>query len=342
MKAPQIFFLPGVPVEGSPLGTSLAGTMYVERYDPDIASSPPVVLVHGGGAHGSDWLTTPDGRPGWAPLLVEAGHTVYVVDRPGHGRSPYHPSYGPRGPVLGDGVLNPIFTPPPLGPGAHPTAYKHTQWPGTAKVGDSTYDQFLSNKEAVYVDAAGAQQREGNALAELLRQTGPAIVMAHSAGGPPAWLAADLTADNVLAFVALEVLGPVFGNEPGRELPWGLTAVPLTFDPPIASPQDLAVTIHPLPEPGPIPLLLPTADTKLSQLSRFPIAVVTAEASVFRLFDAHLVTLLTHLGCDVDGLRLEDHGVVGNGHGFIQELNNAEALGVITTWLAGRNIGVGG
>ena len=77
-----------------PLGTVLRGPMYVEWEAPaDSASDllgshppPPWVLVHGGGGQGTDYLTTPDGRLGWSRLLVEQGHTVYVVDRPGHGR----------------------------------------------------------------------------------------------------------------------------------------------------------------------------------------------------------------------------------------------------------------
>ena len=90
-------------VEG-PLGTVLRGPMYVEWEAPasDAASGPPWVLVHGGGGQGTDYLTTPDGRLGWSRLLVEQGHTVYVVDRPGHGRSPFHPDVlGPMGPPNG-------------------------------------------------------------------------------------------------------------------------------------------------------------------------------------------------------------------------------------------------
>ncbi|MEJ7658536.1 MAG: alpha/beta fold hydrolase [Hymenobacter sp.] len=50
----------------------------------------PLVLVHGGTFQGTEWGTTPDGRPGWAQRLQEAGYAVLLVDRPGHGRSPYH------------------------------------------------------------------------------------------------------------------------------------------------------------------------------------------------------------------------------------------------------------
>ena len=93
--------------------------------------SPPWILVHGGGGQGTDYTITPDGRPGWSRLLVERGHTVYVVDRPGHGRSPHHPDVlGAMGPQLGYEFLRPIFVPPPDGPDSNPTAHLHTQWPG--------------------------------------------------------------------------------------------------------------------------------------------------------------------------------------------------------------------
>src|SRR5690349_11668432 len=74
-------------------GTVVNGAqMYVEYQIPARVRHPyPVVLVHGGGGQGTDWMTTPDGRPGWATMLLEEGFKVYVVDRPGQGRPPYHP-----------------------------------------------------------------------------------------------------------------------------------------------------------------------------------------------------------------------------------------------------------
>jgi len=63
--------------------------MYVEYQIPAKVRHPyPIVLVHGGGGQGLDWMGTPDGRRGWATILLEEGYKVYVVDRPGHGRSP--------------------------------------------------------------------------------------------------------------------------------------------------------------------------------------------------------------------------------------------------------------
>ncbi len=66
--------------------------MYVERWIPREVRHPyPVVLIHGGYGQGSDWISTPDGKRGWASLLLEQGYKVYVIDRPGQGRNPYHP-----------------------------------------------------------------------------------------------------------------------------------------------------------------------------------------------------------------------------------------------------------
>ncbi len=48
----------------------------------------PIVLVHGGCHTGMCYLATPDGKRGWAERFAEAGHDAYVVDWPGHGRSP--------------------------------------------------------------------------------------------------------------------------------------------------------------------------------------------------------------------------------------------------------------
>ena len=48
----------------------------------------PVVMVHGGCHTGQCYLATPDGREGWATRFAAAGRDVFVVDWPGHGRSP--------------------------------------------------------------------------------------------------------------------------------------------------------------------------------------------------------------------------------------------------------------
>src|SRR3981081_1523494 len=46
--------------------------MYVEHWIPREVRHPyPVVLIHGGYGQGSDWISPPDGRRGWATLFLE-------------------------------------------------------------------------------------------------------------------------------------------------------------------------------------------------------------------------------------------------------------------------------
>ena len=271
-----------------PLGTVLRGPMYVEWEAPESPAGPPWVLVHGGGGQGTDYLTTPDGRLGWSRLLVEKGHTVYVVDRPGHSRSPHHPDVlGPMGPPMGAEMLRPIFVPPPEGDDSNPWSASHTQWPGGREPGDPVYDQWLAPSGPMLADWSDMHALEEVRLAELLDLVGPAVVVTHSAGGPGTFRAADSRPDQVAALIAIEVLQ----EDPPRRLP---------------------------------------------NLTRFPIAVVTGEASMFRASDADLVAFLEQGGCDVELIQLADHGVHGNAHGIMLERNNTEALAVLTDWVARR------
>lgn len=308
-----------------PLGTVLRGPMYVEWEAPaDLAPGlPPWVLVHGGGGQGTDYLTTPDGRLGWSRLLVDQGHTVYVVDRPGHGRSPHHPEVlGPMGPQFGAQALRPIFVPPPDGADSHPWASLHTEWPGGREPGEPVHDQWLAGTGPTLADWAQMHALEQARLAELLDQVGPAVLVTHSAGGPGTFLAADARPEQVAALIAVETVGPPFAKRPemGLDLTWGLAAAPLTFDPPPASPEELRRADGPA--------------RRLPNLSRFPIAVITGEASMFRLFDHELDAFLERAGCDVELVQLAEHGVHGNAHGIMLERNNADALAVLTDWVA--------
>ena len=62
--------------------------LYYEGLGPDgDGDRPLIVLVHGGGFSGSCYLSTPDGRPGWAADFARHGYRVVVPDWPGVGRS---------------------------------------------------------------------------------------------------------------------------------------------------------------------------------------------------------------------------------------------------------------
>jgi len=69
----------------------LAGQAYVEYFIPQRlrrgARTLPIVMIPGGGLVGVHFLTTPDGREGWADYFLRRGYPVYIVDVPGRGRA---------------------------------------------------------------------------------------------------------------------------------------------------------------------------------------------------------------------------------------------------------------
>ena len=148
----------------------------------------PVVLVHGGGGQGTDWMSTVDGRDGWVNYFVNAGFAVYWVDRPGSARSISNTTYG-RGMLAGPRPAN----------GAIGNATSKN-WPGAPMIykADGTPDVEgwrTKNASNPMVAAWGATSpttpfasNEISVAAQvaLLEKIGPAVVFTHSAGGTTA------------------------------------------------------------------------------------------------------------------------------------------------------------
>ena len=314
------FFWTGAERVDGPWGTVIRAPMYVEWEAPVEVTHPfPIVLIHGGGGQGLDWMGTHDGRPGWSTLLVQRGYEVYIVDRPGHGRSSFHPDViGPMGAPFPLQAGEAIFRPPPEGPASHPTAHLHTQWPGTRDDDDPALEAIVTASGPMPADLALSQALDQSRGAELLDRIGPAVVMAHSLGGPAGWLIADARPDLVKALVEIEAIGPPFAEHPqlGLTLDYGLTTAPLTYDPPVDDPAEL----------GGRPRRLPN-------VAGIPIAYVSAPASHFVHFHDAMVEFLQEAGCDVTSLKLAEQGVEGNGHAMMLEKNNAEALEPIAAWI---------
>jgi pimeloyl-ACP methyl ester carboxylesterase len=174
--------------------------MYVQYLIPQEIRHPlPIVLVHGGGGQGTDYMGL-DGDAGWAHYYVQAGYQTYIVDRPGHGRSPFHrDALGEMGPHPGLEFPSSQFR---LAATATPK-----RWPGTGLPGDPRLDQFAASSNAAMRDNELAQRLWRTRGGMLLDTIGPAIVQTHSAGGPFGWLTAAEKPDLVKAVVCFEGAG---------------------------------------------------------------------------------------------------------------------------------------
>lgn len=69
-----------------PIGHEPRSGTYYEILGAEGAETP-ILFIHGGGATGACFRGDLCGNPGWADLLAERGHEVWVTDWPGCGRS---------------------------------------------------------------------------------------------------------------------------------------------------------------------------------------------------------------------------------------------------------------
>ena len=344
-----------VEVEG---GTVMVDQAYVSWRRPQrLLASCPIVMIHGGGLMGTSFEGTPDGRPGWADYFAANGFEVYVIDQPARGRSPYHPEVHGAWTSIATkhvAVIERRLTATAVY-GLWPQAALHDQWPGTGRMGDPYFDEFCAAQIRMIADGATVERLMRRAGRALLERIGRAVVLTHSHAGSLGWQIGDECPGLVAAIVAVEPAGPPFvnlemvgGDEyakvKGLARPYGITAEPLAYDPPVTDPpvadgvgQLLAGAVRPAGVPDFWRLQAEPA-RRLVNLARLPITVVTGEASYHAVYDAATVAYLHQAGVAVDHLRLAERGIGGNGHMMMLEKNNLQIARVIHAWLAGREL----
>jgi pimeloyl-ACP methyl ester carboxylesterase len=347
--ARQGHFYVGGKWVGKPGEEIMRGAMYVETWVPKkIRYKYPILFIQaGGGETNVALLQTPDGRPGWAYDFVNRGYTVYMMDLPARGRSAYVPGVdGDLIPPRSGPLMEEVWSgarPPSTPQSSWPQATKHTQWPGEGpnkgKMGDPVFDNFAKtdSQSPTGKDMEELSAKDIVELVDLIHE--PVILLLHSGVAPAGWLVADARPKLVKGIIAAEPIAPPIENAergatgPGRL--WGLTNMPMTYDPPIKSASELQ-TVREDKADGPdlIPCWIQKEPAhKLINLEAIPVLNVSGEASYHRPYSHCIAKWLNQAGVKTKYVNLEDVGLRGNGHQFMSEKNSAEISRFFMDWL---------
>lgn len=164
----------------------MVGQIYVEKLSPNPApANPPlpIIFIAGAAQTGTNFLATPDGRPGWASYFISKGHTVYLSDQPSRGRSAWLTGQGKLGSIGSPQTVSDIFTNSQNNGNQWPQAKLHTQWPGTGRMGDPTFDAFYRSQMQFQTDRFISEEQNAQAYSALVDLVGACYVMTHSQSG---------------------------------------------------------------------------------------------------------------------------------------------------------------
>jgi pimeloyl-ACP methyl ester carboxylesterase len=261
----------------------------------------PIVFIHGGGGQGTDWLETPDGRDGFVDYFVADGWDVYVVDRPGHGRAQSNAGCGNGMVRVGNSAII-----------ARLSTSAPTVWPGGAPTptNDAVVGWTASSATAPYCGDALAAEK----ISALLDEIGPAVLLAHSAGGGSTFRVPELNPEKVVGIIGFEAAAsnPAaagFNNSPALLASWKTEpALPSTF---------AAVDKNGCAMQGDRP-------SRLVNYADLPIVLVATEMGTSSKAAIECgAAVWQQAGAKASAVYLPDQGLKGGGHFAMAQLDNA-------------------
>lgn len=300
--------------------------MYVQFQIPPNARKYPLVLIHGGGGTGRVWESTPDGREGYQTLFLRRGFSVYIVDLPRGGRSGF-PSFNAELGRLDDqqSIVRDVTSRPGrekiwsrwrIGP-CYPQVFPTQAFP----VGD--IEQFLRHIRPMVSDDPEVACA---ALLELLDWIGPAVLVTHSNGGLPGWLAAARS--NLVKGIVSYEPGFVF---PEDELP---SPVPLYKG---AQPSGTPIPSEQFGRLAEVPLQVVYGDN----IPTSPVPDLIADDRRAQVVTCNkFVDALNLRGGRASSLHLRDAGLLGNSHFMFSDLNNVKVADELSTFLETHRLDV--
>lgn len=281
---------------------------FVDFQIPTDGKKMPLVYVHGFGGSGVGWQMTPDGRDGFATLMLRRGWSSYVVDLPGRGRAGRTSATTTVKPVADEMFWFDIWR-----IGIWPNYNEGVQFPRDSV----SLSQFFRELTPDISD----HRQDLPALGALAERIGEHILITHSAGGFPGWMSA-MQNEEVKGVVSYEPGGFVFPEgevpDPIAGLTGGASGIPVPAE------QFERLTK--------IPIVLYFGD----YIPETPSKNLGDENWRVRLQMARkFVDAINRHGGNATLVELPKIGIYGNTHFLMQDLNNAELADLLDTWLQG-------
>ncbi len=299
---------------------------YVNWQIPPHPRKLPLLMVHASSK--KTWESTFDDREGFRDIFLRRGYSVYITDLPRTGQAgqacaatSYTVAYSDQS----------RFNSWRLGlwlPGqTAPTWYPGVQFPTDDP---RALDEF-SRVQTPEFNAPENEQIETDALAVLLSEIGPSVVLTHSSTGIRGWIT-GFKSTNVAAIVSYEPGAYVY---PEGELPASIPRADGTMQVPGRE--------------------VPMAD--FMKLTRFPIQILWGDNIPSQLdpinvgprltLDSRRINLvrsqlfaeaIKRHGGDAEVLILPDMGITGNTHFLMLDLNNVQIADLLSEFLKRKGL----
>lgn len=204
--------------------------------------------------------------------------------------------------------------------------------------GDPVFDTYYASVVQGIANGTEHERAVREASISLLEKIGPSVVITHSQGGLYGWTLTDARPELVKALIQIEPKGPpfqevIFSTDLTR--PWGLTSIPLTYDPaPTNASAPLTTQVVPSTSSNLSDCILQAEPARqLSNLASTPILIETGEASYHAYYDHCTALFLEQAGVEVEHLELAKVGIHGNSHLQFMESNSDEIVARLHAWI---------
>lgn len=298
----------------NPQGQTLHGDHASVFYQiPEHARSYPLVFLHGAGQSAKTWGTTPDGREGFQTLFLRQYFPVYMVDQPRRGQAGQSTVAAEVTATTNDQAWFNMFR-----LGQYPNFFNGVQFSQDPTALNQYFRQMTPNTGTY------DEQVISDAMVEVLKKSGDAVLITHSQGGGPGWWTA-IKSNQVKGIVAYEPgSGFVF---PENELPEPMPSATGTLSPTPVKIEDFQKLTR-------MPIIIYYGDNIPTEKNGYAGQQNAGQDNWHvRLKMAQLwVDKINQHGGKAELVHLPNIGIYGNTHFPFSDLNNRKIAELLGNW----------